>query len=82
MLVYTVACELGATEANKQVVLGHGANWIKTQAQKHFPAAVRVLEWLNGYRKFCNLLDILIHFMVYSLHLNSLIFHFWHRFRL
>ena len=43
MLVYTVACELGATEANKQVVLGHGANWIKTQAQEHFPEAVRVL---------------------------------------
>jgi hypothetical protein len=46
------------------VVLGHGANWIKTQAQEHFPEAVRVLEWLNGYRKFCSFLDMLIHFML------------------
>ena len=43
MLSYAAACELGATEAKQQVVLGDGAQWIKTQAQEHFPEAVKIL---------------------------------------
>jgi hypothetical protein len=33
-LTYAAACELGATEARQQVVLGDGAEWIKTQANE------------------------------------------------
>lgn len=42
MLTYAAAHELGATEARQQVVLGDGAAWIKTQANEHFPDAVKV----------------------------------------
>lgn len=51
MLSYAAACELGATEARRQVVLGDGADWIKTQAQEHFPDAVKVLDWPHLWRK-------------------------------
>lgn len=51
MLTYAAACELGATEANQQVVLGDGAAWIKTQATEHFPDAVKVLDWPHLWRK-------------------------------
>ena len=37
---YAAACELEATEANQQVVLGDGAEWIKTQAGQHFTRPV------------------------------------------
>jgi hypothetical protein len=50
-LAYAAACELGATEARQQVVLGDGADWIKTQAQEHFPDAVKVLDWPHLWRK-------------------------------
>jgi hypothetical protein len=45
LLSYAAACELGATEACRQVVLGDGADWIKTQASEHVPDAVKVLDW-------------------------------------
>ena len=51
MLTYAAACELGAIEANQQVVLGDGAEWIKTQAAEHFPDAVKVLDWPHLWRK-------------------------------
>jgi len=51
MLTYAAACDLGATEAAKQVVLGDGADWIKTQASEHFPDAVKVLDWPHLWRK-------------------------------
>jgi hypothetical protein len=44
-LTSAAACDLGATEAVQQVVLGDGADWIKTQANEHFPDAVKVLDW-------------------------------------
>jgi hypothetical protein len=50
-LAYAAACELGATEARQQVVLGDGADWIKTQAQEHFPDAMKVLDWPHLWRK-------------------------------
>lgn len=50
-LTYAAACELGATEAARQVVLGDGAEWIKTQADEHFPDAVKVLDWPHLWRK-------------------------------
>ena len=50
-LTYAAASTLGATEAKQQVVLGDGANWIKTQAAEHFPAAVRILDWPHLWRK-------------------------------
>lgn len=50
-LTYAAACELGATEATQQVVLGDGADWIKAQAQEHFPDAVKVLDWPHLWRK-------------------------------
>lgn len=51
MLTYAAACELGATEAKQQVVLGDGADWIKTQADEHFPEAVKILDWPHLWRK-------------------------------
>jgi hypothetical protein len=51
MLTYAAACALHATEASKQVVLGDGAEWIKTQAREHFPDAVKILDWPHLWRK-------------------------------
>src|SRR5579859_1929593 len=51
MLTYAAACALGATEAKQQVVLGDGADWIKTQANEHFPEAVKILDWPHLWRK-------------------------------
>ncbi|HEU5374110.1 MAG TPA: ISKra4 family transposase [Ktedonobacteraceae bacterium] len=50
-LSYAAACELEATEAGQQVVLGDGAEWIKTQSQHHFPQAVKILDWPHLCRK-------------------------------
>lgn len=50
-LAYAAACDLGAPEARQQVVLGDGADWIKTQADLHFPDAVKVLDWPHLWRK-------------------------------
>jgi hypothetical protein len=50
-LTYAAACALGATEARQQVVLGDGADWIKTQAAEHFPDAVKILDWPHLWRK-------------------------------
>ena len=50
MLTYAAACDLGATEAKQQVVLGDGADWIKTQASEHFPEAVTILDWPHVWR--------------------------------
>jgi hypothetical protein len=49
-LTYAAACDLGATEARQQVVLGDGAAWIKTQAEDHFPDAVHILDWPHLWR--------------------------------
>ena len=54
MLTYAAACELEATQAKQQVVLGDGADWIKTQAQEHFPDAVKILDWPHVWRKIQN----------------------------
>ncbi len=51
LLSYVAECDLGATEAYRQVVLGDGADWIKTQAAEHFPEAVKVLDWPHLWRK-------------------------------
>lgn len=50
-LTYAAACALGATEAQRQVVLGDGADWIKTQASEHFPDALKILDWPHLWRK-------------------------------
>jgi len=50
-LAYAAAASLGATEAKQQVVLGDGADWIKTQAEEHFPQAVKILDWPHLWRK-------------------------------
>jgi len=50
-LTYAAACELFATQARQQVVLGDGADWIKTQAEEHFPDALKVLDWPHLWRK-------------------------------
>jgi hypothetical protein len=51
LLTDAAARDLGATEAKQQVVLGDGAEWIKTQANEHFPEAVKVLDWPHLWRK-------------------------------
>src|SRR5689334_8858342 len=50
LLTSAAACELEATEARHQVVVGDGAEWIKTQAEDHFPDAVQVLDWPHLWR--------------------------------
>ncbi len=50
-LAYAAACNLRATQASKQVVLGDGAEWIKTQAREQFPQAKHILDWAHLWRK-------------------------------
>ncbi len=45
VLAYAAASALGGEEAKSQQVLGDGASWIKTQADLHFPQAVKTLDW-------------------------------------
>jgi hypothetical protein len=49
-LTYAAVCELRAEEAQAQVVLGDGANWIKSEAALHFPEAVTILDWPHLWR--------------------------------
>jgi hypothetical protein len=44
------AVALGGETATEQLVLGDGAEWIKTQATFHFPAAVGILDWAHVAR--------------------------------
>lgn len=44
-LSYAAAEALGGEQAKRQVVLGDGANWIKSQAELHFPWAEKILDW-------------------------------------
>lgn len=50
-LSYAATCQLQAQEAPTQVVVGDGAHWIKTQADVHFPQAVKILDWPHLWRK-------------------------------
>jgi hypothetical protein len=44
-LAGAAALALDGYAARQQVVLGDGAEWIKTQATEHFPEAVGILDW-------------------------------------
>jgi hypothetical protein len=46
-LTYAAVDALGATARPQQVVLGDGAAWIKTQADWHFPDAIKILNWAH-----------------------------------
>lgn len=50
-LSYAATCTLGAEQARRQVVVGDGADWIKTEADLHFPQAVKILDWPHLWRK-------------------------------
>jgi hypothetical protein len=50
-LSYAATCALGAEEATEQMVVGDGADWIKTEADLHFPQAVKILDWPHLWRK-------------------------------
>jgi hypothetical protein len=45
MLTYAAAHRLGGEQAERQTVLGDGADWTKTQAALHFPDATPILDW-------------------------------------
>lgn len=45
VLTYAAAHALGGAQATRQTVLGDGADWIKTQADLHFPDATKILDW-------------------------------------
>lgn len=49
-LAYAAATALGGDDATEQLVLGDGAEWIKTQAALHFPEAVGILDWAHVER--------------------------------
>jgi hypothetical protein len=49
-LACAAAEELSGHDAHERVVLGDGANWIKTQSQQHFPRAVKILDWSHLWR--------------------------------
>jgi hypothetical protein len=49
-LAAAAAMELRGYAARDQLVLGDGAEWIKTQAAQHFPEAVGVLDWAHVER--------------------------------
>jgi Integrase core domain len=42
----------------EQVVLGDGAEWIKTQAELHFPEAVTILDWAHPALGCCRLFEL------------------------
>ncbi len=46
-LTYAAAASLGGESAPVKVVLGDGANWIKTQSAQHFPKAITILDWAH-----------------------------------
>lgn len=46
----TAALHLDGYRAREQLVLGDGAEWIKTQAAQHFPDAVGILDWAHVAR--------------------------------
>ena len=50
MLAYSAASALCAEKASQQVVLGDGAEWIKTEAKEHFPEALTILDWAHVAR--------------------------------
>lgn len=50
-LSYAATCMLGAEEAPTQLVVGDGADWMKTEADLHFPQAVKILDWSHLWRK-------------------------------
>ena len=45
VLAYGAASELVGEDAGEQVVVGDGANWIKSETELHFPRAVKILDW-------------------------------------
>ena len=49
-LTYAAAAMLGGDRTREQTVLGDGAAWIKTQAARHFPDAVTILDWSHVAR--------------------------------
>jgi hypothetical protein len=49
-LAAAAAVALGGYAAPEQLVLGDGAEWIKTQAAEHFPDAVGILDWAHVAR--------------------------------
>jgi hypothetical protein len=49
-LAAAAAVGLDGSAAPEQVVLGDGAEWIKTQAAEHFPDAVGILDWAHVAR--------------------------------
>lgn len=50
-LSYAATCQLRAEEATQQVVVDDGAEWIQTEADLHFPQAVKILDWPHLWRK-------------------------------
>ncbi len=50
VLACASAEELGGHGADKAVVLGDRAGWIKTQARQHFARAVKILDWPHLWR--------------------------------
>ncbi len=52
-LAYAACVQLGGEaeeDAPEQVVLGDGAEWIKTEADMHFPWSVKILDWPHASR--------------------------------
>jgi len=49
-LAYAAAVALGGDNAREQLVLGDGAERIKTQADLHFPDATGILDWAHVSR--------------------------------
>ncbi len=50
VLACAACIELGGHEAVMQSVHGDGANWIKSEAGRHFGAAVKILDWAHLWR--------------------------------
>lgn len=46
-LTYAAADALGGTTSPTKIVIGDGAEWIKSQAREHFPDATCILDWAH-----------------------------------
>lgn len=50
VLACAAATELGGHGAPRRCVLGDGAGWIKTEAERHFGSAAKILDWPHVWR--------------------------------
>ena len=55
MRIYTEAVRRGITRAQKVIILGDGAKWIRGIAEEHFPGAIHIVDLYHAREHLANL---------------------------